>query len=64
MEELAVISDTHFSSMEDHINQYQTDFTSQFEHLDQRLGHIEERMDQQHEEMMAYLRSVFPPYPP
>ena len=64
MEELAVVSDTHFYSMEDHINQYQTDFTSQFEHLDQRLGHIEERMDQQHEEMMAYLRSVFPPPPP
>ena len=59
MEELAVVSDTHFYSMEDRIDQYQTGFTSQFELLDQRLG----RMDQQHEEMMAYLRSVFPPPP-
>ena len=64
MEELAVVSDTRFYSMEDCIDQYQTGFTSQFEHLDQRLGRIEERMDQQHEEMMAYLRSVFPPPPP
>ena len=64
MEELAVVNDTRFHSMEDCIDQYQTSFTSQFEHLDQRLGHIEERMDQQHEEMMAYLRSVFPPPPP
>ena len=61
MEELAVVSDTHFYSMEDRIDQYQTDFTSQFEHLVQRLGRIEECMDQQHEEMMAYLRSMFPP---
>ena len=64
MEELAVVNDTYFYSMEDHINQYQTDFTSQFEHLDQRLGRLQERMDHQHEEMMAYLRSVFPPPPP
>ncbi|KAL6331671.1 hypothetical protein AAG906_014321 [Vitis piasezkii] len=64
MEELAVVNDTRFHSMEDRIDEYQTDFTSQFEHLDQRLGHLEERMDQQHEEMMAYLRSVFPPPPP
>ncbi|RVW26648.1 hypothetical protein CK203_096516 [Vitis vinifera] len=34
------------------------------EELAIRLGRIEERMDQQHEEMMAYLRSVFPPPPP
>ena len=59
MEELAVVNDTCFYSMEDRIDQYQTGFTSQFELLDQRLG----RMDQQHEEMMAYLRSVFPPPP-
>ncbi|KAL6351201.1 hypothetical protein AAG906_031787 [Vitis piasezkii] len=44
--------------MEDRIDESQTDFTSQFEHLDQRLGRLEERMDHQHEEMMAYLRSV------
>nr|CAN64360.1 hypothetical protein VITISV_004844 [Vitis vinifera] len=64
MEELAVVSDTRFYSMEDCIDQYQTGFTSQFEHLDQRLGRIKERMDQQHEEMMTYLRLVFPPPPP
>ena len=64
MEELAVVNDTRFHSMEDRIDEYQTCFTSQFEHLDQRLGRFEERMDKQHEEMMAYLRSVFPPPPP
>ena len=64
MEKLAVVSDTRFYSMENHIDQYQTGFTTQFEHLEQRLGHIEERMDQQHEKMMAYLRSVFPPPSP
>ena len=64
MEELAVVNDTRFYSMEDRIDQYQTGFTSHFEHLEQRLGRIEERMDQQHEVMMAYLRSVFPPPPP
>ena len=82
MEELALINDTRFYSMEDHIDQYQTDFTSRFEHFQQRFERIEEHMDQQqatvehfqqsieciesrqvsqHEEMMAYLRSVFPP---
>ena len=85
MEELAIVSDTRFYSMEDRIDQYQTGFTSQFEHLQQRFKHIEERMDQQqttfqhlqqsieriknrqesqHEEMMAYLRFVFPLSPP
>ena len=33
MEELAMISDTHFYSMEDMLDQYQTGFTSQFEYL-------------------------------
>ncbi|KAL6340432.1 hypothetical protein AAG906_006095 [Vitis piasezkii] len=64
MEELAVVNDTRFQSMEERIDECQTDFTSQIEHLDQRLGRLEERMDHQHEEMMAYLRSVFPPPPP
>ena len=71
--------------MEDRIDQYQTGFTSRFEHFQQRFERIEERMDQQqatvehlqqsieriesrqasqHEEMMAYLRSVFPSSPP
>ena len=43
MEELAVVSDTRFYSIEDHIDQYQSGFTSQFEHFQQRF----ERMDQQ-----------------
>ncbi|KAL6321058.1 hypothetical protein AAG906_012044 [Vitis piasezkii] len=33
MEELAVVSDTRFYSMEDCMDQYQASFTSQFEHL-------------------------------
>ena len=45
MEELAVVSDTQFYSMEDHMDQYQTGFTSQFEHLQHRFEHIEECMD-------------------
>ena len=81
MEELAVVNDTRFCSMEDRMDQYQTGFTSKFKHLQQRFERIEKRMDQQqatfehlqqsieriesrqesqHEEMMAYLRSVFP----
>ena len=35
-----------------------------FEHLQQRIDCIESRQASQHEEMMAYLRSVFPPPPP
>ena len=85
MEELALVHDTHFYSIEERIDQYQTNFTSQFEHFQQRFERIEKRMDQQqatfkhlqqsidriesrqasqHEEMMTYLRSVFPPPPP
>ena len=63
MEELAVVHDTRFYSMEDCIDQYQADFTSQFEHLVQRIERLERRQENQHEEMMAYLRSVFPPPP-
>ena len=46
MEELAVVSDTRFYSMEDHMDHYQTGFTYQFEGLQQRFQSIEERMDQ------------------
>ena len=46
MEELIVVSDTQFYSMEDHMDQYQASFTSQFEHLQQRFERIEDRMDQ------------------
>ena len=35
MEELAVVSDTRLYSMEDRMHQYQTDFTFQFEYLQQ-----------------------------
>ena len=83
MEELVVVSDTRFYSMEDRMDQ--TGFTSQFEYLQQRFEHMEDCMDQQqatfehlqqrieriesiqesqHEEMMAYLLSLFPPPPP
>ena len=47
MEKLAIIGDTRFYSMDDCIDQYQTGFTSQFEHLQQRFERIEKRMDQQ-----------------
>ncbi|RVW63064.1 hypothetical protein CK203_063240 [Vitis vinifera] len=84
IEELALVHDTRFYSIEEHIDQYQTGFTSCFKHFQQRFERIEERMDQQqatfehlqqsidriesrqasqHEEMMAYLHSVFPPPP-
>ena len=33
MEELALVHDTHFYSMEEHMDQYQTSATSQFEHF-------------------------------
>ena len=33
VEELAVVSDTRFYSIEDRMDQYQTGFTSQFEYL-------------------------------
>ena len=46
MEELALVHDTRFYNMEKHIDQYQTDFTSRFEHFQQRFERIEERMDQ------------------
>ena len=45
MEELTVVSDTRFYSIEDRMDQYQIDFTSQFEHLQQEFEHIEEHMD-------------------
>ena len=46
IKELTVVSDTQFYSMKDRIDQYQTGFTSQFEHLQQRFEHIEDCMDQ------------------
>ena len=64
MEELVVVHDTHLYSMEDRIDQYQAGFTSQIEQLAQRIERLESRQESQHEEMMTYLRSVFPPPPP
>ncbi|KAL6320024.1 hypothetical protein AAG906_003121 [Vitis piasezkii] len=46
MEELTIVSDTQIYSMEDHMDQYQIGFTSQFEHLQHRFERIEEHMDQ------------------
>ena len=46
MEELAIVSDSRFYSMENRMDQYQVSFTSQFEHLQQRFEHLEGRMDQ------------------
>ena len=64
MDELVVVSDTPFYFMEDRIDLYQVGFTSQFEYLKQMIDHIEDHLERQLEEMMAYLRSVFlPPLP-
>ncbi|KAL6325732.1 hypothetical protein AAG906_024550 [Vitis piasezkii] len=48
MEELTLVHDSHFYSMEEHLDHYR----------------LESLLESQHEEMMAYLRSVFPPPPP
>ena len=45
-----------FQSIEDRMDQQQATFA----HILQRL----DRQDSQHEDMMAYIRSVFPPPPP
>ena len=47
MEELALVHDTRFYSMEEHMDQYQTGVTSRFEHFQQRFERIEEHMDRQ-----------------
>ena len=47
MEELVVVSDTRFYSIEDRMDEYQTSFTSQFEYLQQIFERMEDRMDQQ-----------------
>ena len=58
MEELALVHDTRFYSMEERIDQYQTSFTSQFEHFQQRFEHIEERMDQQQATIEHFQQSI------
>ena len=71
MEEFALVHDSRFYLIKEHLDQYQAGFTSQFEQLAQRIELLESRQERfesrqesQHEEMMAYLRSVFPPPPP
>ncbi|KAL6349877.1 hypothetical protein AAG906_001764 [Vitis piasezkii] len=46
MEEIALVHDSRFYSMEEHLDQYQTGVTSRFDHFQQRFERIEERMDQ------------------
>nr|CAN64305.1 hypothetical protein VITISV_026331 [Vitis vinifera] len=45
MEELALVHDSRFYSMKEHLDQYQTGVTSRFDHFQQRFELIEERMD-------------------
>ena len=47
IEELALVHDSRFYSMEEHLYQYQTGVISRFDHFQQRFEPIEERMDQQ-----------------
>ncbi|RVW24327.1 hypothetical protein CK203_098654 [Vitis vinifera] len=47
MEELALVHDSHFYSMEEHMDQYQTGVTSRFDHFQQRFERIKEHMEQQ-----------------
>ena len=49
-----------FERMEDRMDQQQ----ATFDHLQQRIERIESRQESQHEEMMAYLRSMSPLPPP
>ena len=49
-----------FERMEDRMDQQQ----AAFDHLQQRIECIESHQESQHEKMMAYLRSMFPPPPP
>ena len=49
-----------FERMEDRMDQQQ----ATFDHLQQRIERIESCQESQHEEMMAYLRFVFPLSPP
>ena len=59
-----MVSDKCFYSMEDCMDQYQANFTLLFNYLQQRIDRIEDRLERQHEEMMSYLHSMFPPLPP
>ena len=50
-----------FERIEGCMDQHHVGFTSQFEHLQQRIECIEDFLESQYNEMMVYLRSVFPP---
>ena len=58
MDELVVVNDTQFYSMEDRIDQYQIGFTSQFEYLQQRFERMKNRMDQQQIGFTSWLESL------
>ena len=45
MEELALVHDSRFYSIKEHLDQYQAGFTSQFEHLLQRIERLESRQE-------------------
>ena len=57
IEELDVVEDSCFSSIEARFDSYETRLTSQYEQLQQRVNQFEERV-------MRFLESVFPPPPP
>ena len=54
---------SRFERLEARMDQHQVGVTPQVEHLQQMIERIEDRLESQHEEMMAYLRSVFSPPP-
>ena len=46
MDELALVYDSRFYFMEEHMDQYQIGVTSRFDHFQQRFERIKEHMDQ------------------
>ena len=53
----------HFQQRFERIKERMDQQQATFEHLQQSIDRIESRRASQHEKMMAYLRSVFPPPP-
>ena len=54
----------HFQQRFERIEERMDQQQATFDHLEQCMDRIESHQASQHEEMMAYLRSVFPPPPP
>ena len=54
----------HFQQRFEHINESMYQQQATFKHLQQSIECIQSHQESQHEEMMAYLRSVFPPLQP